>query len=94
MIKFNENDRYKLTKIGVKDFDKKRIVQPGDTFIGNLSFSNDNCILITRGFEYLRTTSVVNIQDQENGNYLIETSNSFYSLEKVTNENNSGTTTT
>lgn len=88
MFKFDENSNYKLTKIRIKDFTSNRYVLAGDSFTGVVSITNNNSLMVSRGVQYLRTSPVVNVQDQENGNYLVETKNSIYSLEKLNNENN------
>lgn len=88
MFKFDENSNYKLTKIGIKDFTSNRYVLAGDSFTGVVSITNNNSLMVSRGVQYLRTSPVVNVQDQENGNFVIETKNSIYSLEKMVNENN------
>lgn len=86
MIKFDENSDYKLTKIGVKDETKSRMVHQGDSIKGFATLQDNNCLMVTRGFEYIRTTPVIKVEDQGNGNFLVETVNSFYSLEKINNE--------
>lgn len=89
-MNLDENSTYKLTKIGIKDFTKNRFVDLGDSKKGHATKvdlgEGKYKIMVSRFFDYLITSQVEKVTDQENGNFLIETLNSFYTLEKLANE--------
>jgi hypothetical protein len=83
-MKLDNNALYKLTKIGTKNSDSKYFSE-GDTHIGQASLKK-----YLDGGEHLLiggviTSRITKTTDQENGNYLVETKNSIYTLEKVNN---------
>lgn len=74
------NQLYKLTKIGVKNEDS-RYFKEGDTHVGQASLYDEDRLYVGG----VMTSSVVSFS-QNGDNFVIETKNSIYSLEKLDNE--------
>lgn len=76
---------YKVTKIKVNDETAYRMVQPGFEVTGEVEVEVGAPMFVTGEtfFETLRTSLVEKIEPANNGNYLVATRNSVYSLEKI-----------
>ena len=85
-MNIDANSEYKIMKIGIKDDAAFRFVDLNDQFTGTVTKvdigDNKFKLKVSNKLDYLRTSEVVKITETGD-NFLIETLNSVYSLEKV-----------
>lgn len=82
----NPKATYKVTKIKVNKENSDRYVKAGDTFTGNVDVSNPQLGMVVDAgnmWAELQTSPIEKIFDCENGNFLVQTLNSTYSVELV-----------
>lgn len=83
---------YRVTKTGVKDQNAFRIVEQGQTVVGEYQPTivvGETFMAVGRGFsDYIRTSVVKDFKLLKQGKVEIETANSYYLLEEITGQKN------
>ena len=80
----NNDKVYKVTKIKVDKENSDRFVKAGDTITGNVTQLEIGKFMVVEGkklSDFLQTSPVEKIEEANNGNFLVKTANSTYSLE-------------
>lgn len=86
---FDAETKYKVTKIKVTNPGTDRHVQSGFEMTGTINtLKIGERLSVSRNIrEWLETSPVEKFEVLDNGNILVETRNSVYSLEKLSDEN-------
>lgn len=83
-MKIPNNKIYKVSKIKVKDYEKSRQVDEGFVIEGYVLRTEPNMYIAgQRGFDVVETSPVENITDLGDGNFLVNTRNSVYTVVEV-----------